>query len=79
MIATILFSLSLVLLVIGIHQTMLNGFSESYWIFSFSAGAFLAFAYLKRNQNVGEQVAEQYQKKTGKNLVTPSKKQKNKR
>jgi hypothetical protein len=67
---TILFSLSIVLLIVGIHQVMVNGFSESYWIFSFSTTFFLWFAYLKRNENVGKEIAENYEKVKNKGRKT---------
>jgi general stress protein CsbA len=47
LLAIILFSLSVVLLVIGIHQVMLHGFAESYWIFMFSTFSFLGYGYVK--------------------------------
>jgi len=65
---TLVFAISVVLLIVGLHQTMLNGFAESYWIFSFSTGFFLWFAYLKRNEKPGEDVAKKYEKATGKKL-----------
>lgn len=71
---TIIFSLSVVLLIVGIHQTMTNGFAESYWLFSFATGMFLWFAYLKRNEKPGEEVAKKYEKATGKSLGAAKKK-----
>ena len=47
LLAIILFSLSVVLLIIGIHQVMLNGFADSYWIFMFSTFTFLGYGYVK--------------------------------
>ena len=47
LLAIILFSLSVVLLIIGIHQVMLNGFADSYWIFMVSTFTFLGYGYLK--------------------------------
>ncbi len=69
---TIIFAISAVLLIVGLHQTMLNGFTESYWIFSFATGFFLWFAYLKRNEKLGDKVAENYEKITGKKIVKDS-------
>ncbi|MFN0048510.1 MAG: hypothetical protein ACKVOU_05265 [Cytophagales bacterium] len=71
---TIIFAISVVLLIVGLHQTMLNGFAESYWVFSFATGFFLWFAYLKRNEKMGEEVAQKYEKMTGKKIVNPTKK-----
>ncbi len=73
---TIVFALSVVLLIIGIHQTMTTGFAESYWLFSFATGMFLWFAYLKRNEKPGEEVAEKYEKVMGKKIVKDVKKKK---
>lgn len=71
---TIAFALSVVFLIVGLHQTMLNGFTESYWIFSFATGFFLWFAYLNRNEKMGEKVAEKYEKVTGKKIAQQKKK-----
>ncbi len=48
---TIILTLSVVLLVIGIHQTMLYGLSASYWIFMFCVGLLLLYKYRKANDN----------------------------
>jgi general stress protein CsbA len=45
--AIILFSFSVVLLIIGLHQIMLNGFSASYWIIMFAIFSFLGYGYVK--------------------------------
>jgi hypothetical protein len=66
----------MVFLIIGIDQTMKEGFTASYWIFSFSAGFFLWFAYLKRNYDFGEKLAKKYSEKTGKNITSQTKKRK---
>lgn len=63
---SIVFALSVALLIIGLHQIMTNGFANSYWIIMFCTGFFLWFAYLKRNENPGEKVYEKYQKITKK-------------
>ncbi len=44
---TIIFSLSVVLFIIGIHQTMKAGISFSYPLFTLSGGLFLLYLYLK--------------------------------
>lgn len=67
--STIIFALSVVCLIVGIDQTMKSGFLNSYWIFSFATAFFLWFAYLKRNEKIGEKIAENYEKKTGKKLT----------
>ncbi len=46
---TILLSLMVVLLMIGIHQTMVNGFGNSYWIFMFLLGLFFLYNFRKVN------------------------------
>lgn len=68
---TIVFALSVALLVIAIHQIMIYGFANSYWILMLSTFAFLWFAYLKRNENPGEEVYEKYKiLKSNKNSKT---------
>ena len=57
---TIIFSISVALLIIGIHQIMVNGIAESYWILSFATGFFLWFAFMKRNEKPGEEVYKKY-------------------
>lgn len=64
LLSTIIFALSVALLIIGIHQIMTNGFANSYWIIMFSTGFFLWFAYLKRNEKPGEVMYEKYKKVT---------------
>lgn len=71
---TILFSITVFLVIVGIHQTMTNGFAESYWIFSFATASFLWFAYTKRNEKPGEEIAKKYEKATGKKLLKNNKK-----
>ena len=44
---TIVFSLSVVTFIIGIHQTMTVGISFSYPLFTLSGGLFLLYLYLK--------------------------------
>lgn len=58
---SIVFALSVALLVIAIHQIMVYGFAKSYWILMLSTFTFLWFAYLKRNEKPGEEVFEKYQ------------------
>lgn len=43
---TVLLSLSLGLLIIGVHQSRINGFTKSYWIFMIMF--LLLFAFLSR-------------------------------
>lgn len=44
---TILFALTFVLFVIGVHQTLVYGFLNSYFIFTFAVFTFLGYGYLK--------------------------------
>jgi hypothetical protein len=44
----LLLSLSVVLLIIGIHQTMTIGFGQAYWAVMLSIALFLFFMYRKR-------------------------------
>lgn len=46
----ILFSMAVVLFVIGIHQSMTVGIAESYFIFMFSIGFLLLYSYRKGKQ-----------------------------
>lgn len=64
LLSTLIFSISVALLIIGFHQIMMHGFANSYWIIMFCTGFFLWFAYLKRNDNPGEKLYEKYKKKT---------------
>lgn len=47
MLNTILFSLAVVFLVIGIHQTITVGFEYSYWIFMLSISMLLLYRLAK--------------------------------
>lgn len=47
LLAIILFSFSVVLLIIGIHQIMVSGFAASYWIIMFATFSFLGYGYVK--------------------------------
>ena len=47
--AVILFAISVALLIIGLHQIMVNGFAESYWIIMFSTFCFFGYGYIKKN------------------------------
>lgn len=44
----ILFSLAVVLLIIGVHQTMLHGIQNSYFIFMFTSAILLYYFYRKK-------------------------------
>ncbi len=48
----ILISLSVVLLVIGVDQTISNGFYNSYFIFMFMLACFFGYTYLKGKENM---------------------------
>ena len=61
---TIIFSLSVVSFIIGIHQTMKLGISFSYPLFTLSGGLFLLYLYLKiqREEKEGKAIAAKKQK-----------------
>lgn len=46
--AIVLFSISVVLLIIGLHQIMINGFAASYWIIMFATFFFFSYGYIKK-------------------------------
>lgn len=73
---TIIFSLSIIFLIVGIHQIMVNGFTQSYWILSFSTVFFLWFAYMKRNEKPGEEVYKKYSEMRDKKINKVIKKKK---
>lgn len=54
---TIIFSLSVVSFIIGIHQTMKLGISFSYPLFTLSGGLFLLYLYLKIQREEKEEKA----------------------
>ncbi|MDN5204461.1 hypothetical protein QQ008_23915 [Fulvivirgaceae bacterium BMA10] len=49
--AIIIFSLAVVLFVIGVHQTILYGVGNSYWIFMFSFGLLLLYQMRKQKED----------------------------
>jgi hypothetical protein len=51
---TILFSLAVAFLIIGVHQTFTVGILQSYWIFMLSITLLLIFKFL-RNKSVAKQ------------------------
>jgi hypothetical protein len=51
---TILFSLSVAFLIIGVHQTFTVGILQSYWIFMLSIALLLIFKF-QRNKSVEKQ------------------------
>jgi len=51
-------SLAVGTLIIGIHQAMTNGITESYWIFMFSVCFLLAHQYFKKKKGEEEGVEE---------------------
>ena len=53
---TILFSLSVAFLIIGVHQTFTVGILQSYWIFMLSIALLLIFKF-QRNKSVEKQPA----------------------
>jgi hypothetical protein len=44
---TILLALTFALFVMGVHQTSVNGFLKSYFIFAFAVSTFLGYGYVK--------------------------------
>ena len=54
---TIIFSLSVVSFIIGIHQTMKLGISFSYPLFTLSGGLFLLYLYRKIQREEKEEKA----------------------
>jgi|TARA_B100000965_G_scaffold406641_1_gene446821 Flp pilus assembly protein TadB len=62
---TILFSLSVVLFVIGVHQTMTFGMAASYFIFMLSLGLLFLVRYrrAKRKENEKQQTTPSTKKK----------------
>ena len=50
LIDVLIFSFSLALIVVGIHQTLVNGIGSAYAIFMFAVGLLFWFQ-LRRNQN----------------------------
>lgn len=65
LLAIVLFSLSVVLLIIGIHQIMVSGFAASYWIIMFATFSFLGYGYIKNYKLKAEDfmVNSEYAKK----------------
>lgn len=59
---TILFSLSVVTFIIGVHQTMVLGINFSYPLFTLSGGLFLLYLYLKVRRKEKEEQLEQAKK-----------------
>lgn len=55
---TILFSLSAALLIIGIHQSILHGIQNSYFLFMMASGLFLWYTLRKKNRLVGRELNE---------------------
>jgi hypothetical protein len=45
---TILLFISAAILIIGIHQTIINGFEMSYWIFMISLSLFFLYRLIKQ-------------------------------
>jgi len=51
---TIILSLSIGLLIIGVHQLMVDGLMSSYWIFMFTISLLLLYKYRKKSMGVQE-------------------------
>jgi hypothetical protein len=54
----VLFALTFVFFVIGIHQTTVYGFLNSYFIFTFAVSTFLGYGYVKNNRLAKEKDAQ---------------------
>ena len=71
---TIIFSLSVVTFIIGIHQTMVrNSIQDTYPLFTLSGGLFLLYLYMKVQRKEKEQ-KEQAQKMAQGKRPKPKKK-----
>lgn len=57
----IIFSLAVVLFIIGVHQTIMVGFSYSYWLFMLCTGLLLWYNYRKNSRKQREE--QEVQKK----------------
>jgi len=73
--STILFSLSVVFLIIGLHQTFTNGIAASYFLFMFSILFLLLFINRKKKeseeaQNLAKKISEQITPKKDKKRKT---------
>ena len=47
---TVIFSLVVVTFIIGVHQTILHGLGNAYWIFMFSTSLLLLYWLRKNNR-----------------------------
>jgi len=47
---SIIFFLSLAFLIIGVHQTFVNGFQSSYWLFMLCLILFFTYRLLAKNE-----------------------------
>ena len=63
---TLLFVFAFVCLIIGIHQAMVVGFMESYWIFMFSLLALFLYGYRKNKAGASQQANMSTKNKGGK-------------
>ena len=54
----IFISIAVATLIIGIHQAMTNGITESYWLFMFSVCFLLLHQYVKKKGQEGESKRE---------------------
>lgn len=52
---TIIFSLAVAMLIIGLHQAMTIGFEYSYWLFMLSIGLLLWYRMRKNNRREKDQ------------------------
>jgi hypothetical protein len=70
---TFLFCFAILFMLIGIHQAMMNGYANSYWLFMLASGSLLWYQIRKKNQ---KQEEEKKQDKESKASETASKKRK---
>ena len=61
---SVLFFLSLGLLIIGTHQTITVGFYESYWLFMLSLVLLFIYGMMKKGNNTKNKKANSPQQKT---------------
>ncbi len=71
---TIIFSLAILFMLVGLHQGMTVSYAASYWLFMLAMGMLLWYQYRKKNRKKEEETAAS--SKEGKNTESPVKKRK---
>lgn len=64
---TIIFTLSVVAFIIGVHQTMTFGIAQSYFIFMISIGLLFLYRYRKAKYAENEEPSKKAKSTKGKN------------